>query len=310
MDASAFSNTCKKILPELGARLFMSKIEQIIFEATGSPFNFASSSSLSGGCINEASCIQGVDGRYFFLKKNRPSFLSYFEAEAKALTEINHTKTVKTPEAIGYGLEDGQAFLVLEFIREGSSSSTGQAELGKLLAQMHRIEQPFFGWSMDNCIGATPQPNTKSDNWVSFYRDHRLAHQFNLAAQKGRKFEGTEKLLTGIDFFFSSYQPHPSLLHGDLWGGNASYDVNGRPFIFDPATYYGDRETDLAFTYMFGGFSSSFYDSYNQEYPLDVGFKARKTLYNLYHELNHFNLFGGAYASSAQSSINQLLTYL
>ena len=193
MDASAFSNTWKKILPEPGARLFMSKIEQIIFEATGSPFNFASSSSLTGGCINEASCVEGVDGRYFFLKKNRPSFLSYFEAEAKALTEINHTKTVKTPEAIGYGLEDGQAFLVLEFIREGITSSKGQAELGKLLAQLHRIDQPYFGWSMDNCIGATPQPNTKSDNWVSFYRDHRLAHQFNLAAQKGRNFDGSER---------------------------------------------------------------------------------------------------------------------
>ena len=160
---------------------------------------------------------------------------------------------------------------------------------------------------MDNCIGATPQPNPRSDDWVSFYRDHRLAHQFELAADKGRKFEGSQNLLDSLESFFSNYSPHPSLLHGDLWGGNASCNKDGSPYIFDPASYYGDREADLAFTYMFGGFSSAFYDAYENEYPLDSGFALRKILYNLYHEINHFNLFGGGYASSAQSSINKLM---
>ena len=165
--------------------------------------------------------------------------------------------------------------------------------------------KPALGWSMDNCIGATPSP-THARMTGYLHRDHRLVHQFELAARKGRKFE-VPNLLDSLDSFFYNSSPHPSLLHGDLWGGNVSQDSKGNPFIFDPASYYGDREADLAFTYMFGGFSSSFYNAYERELPLDSGFKQRKTLYNLYHELNHFNLFGGGYASSAQSSINQLV---
>ena len=285
----------------------MSGIDRAISDSTGSNFQNCSSSMVGGGCINQTSQIKGTDGRVYFLKKNHASFLTFFEAEAQALSEIRATQTIYAPEVITHGLEEGQAFLVLEYIEEGRNSSNGQVNLGTQLARLHRVSQPYFGWSTDNCIGATPQPNPRSDNWPAFYRDHRLAHQFDLAANKGRKFEGAQKLLDSIESFFSSYTPHPSLLHGDLWGGNAGYDIEGEPFIFDPASYYGDREADLAFTYMFGGFSSSFYDAYEKEYPLDPGFRLRKTLYNLYHELNHFNLFGGGYASSAQASINKLL---
>ena len=265
---------------------------------------------IGGGCINQASKITGEDGRQYFLKKNQASFLPFFQAEAQALSEISDTQTIRAPEVIAHGLENEQAFLVLEFIEEGRNSGEGQAKLGTQLAQLHRVSQPFFGWTTDNCIGATPQPNPRSENWPAFYRDHRLAHQFDLAANKGRKFEGTQKLLESIDSFFTTYTPHPSLLHGDLWGGNAGYDRDGTPFLFDPASYYGDREADIAFTYMFGGFSSAFYDAYEREYPVDRGFRQRKTLYNLYHELNHFNLFGGGYGNSAQSSINKLLQAL
>ena len=285
----------------------MNAIERAISESTGSPFQLHTSASIAGGCINEAFCIEGKDGRQFFVKKNQASFLSFFKAEAQALTEIRETQTIHAPEVIAHGVENDKAFLVLEFMKEGTASPSGQAKLGTLLAKMHRVEQAHFGWGMDNCIGATPQPNPKSNNWSEFYRDHRLSHQFDQAAQKGRRFEGANDLLDQIDSFFSTYHPHPSLLHGDLWGGNASYDSAGMPFVFDPASYYGDRETDLAFTYMFGGFTSAFYQAYEEEYPLESGFKVRKILYNLYHELNHFNLFGGGYASSAQSSINELL---
>ena len=288
----------------------MSGIDQAISESTGCTFRNCSSSSIGGGCINQTSRIKGEDGREYFIKKNQSSFLPFFEAEAQALTEISKTETVRVPGVIVHGMDYGQAFLVLEYIEEGRNSSNGQVNLGTQLARLHRVSQPYFGWSTDNCIGATPQPNPRSDNWPAFYRDHRLAHQFDLAANKGRKFEGAQKLLDSIESFFSSYTPHPSLLHGDLWGGNAGYDIEGEPFIFDPASYYGDREADLAFTYMFGGFSSSFYDAYEKEYPLDPGFRQRKTLYNLYHELNHFNLFGGGYGNSAQSSINELLQAL
>ena len=193
----------------------------------------------------------------FSSRQTRP-LSPIFEAEAHALKEIRATHSVMTPDVIAHGIEKDQAFLVLEFIEEGKSSPQSQATLGTLLAKMHKIEQPYFGWDLENCIGATPQSNPKTENWVEFYKDHRLSFQFKLAEGKGRSFKGAQKLLDSIEIFFSDYSPHPSLLHGDLWGGNASCNKNGIPFVFDPASYYGDRETDIAFTYMFGGFSPSF----------------------------------------------------
>ena len=287
-----------------------SSVEEAISQMTGEAFETNKSSSISGGSISQSQCITGKDGRVFFSKENDLTFLPFFEAEALALEQIRKTRTIRTPEVIGFGSTEVASFLVLEFIEEGSSSSSGQQEMGTQLARLHKIEQPFFGWVRDNCIGSTPQPNPESDNWVQFYQQHRLQHQLQLAAGKGRSFEKAEALLLNLEFFFQDYTPHPSLLHGDLWGGNASQDRLGCPFIFDPASYYGDREADIAFTYMFGGFSSSFYEAYENEFPLHPGFKTRKILYNLYHELNHFNLFGGGYASSAQSSINQLVSLL
>ncbi|MDA1078157.1 MAG: fructosamine kinase family protein [Verrucomicrobia bacterium] len=288
----------------------MSEVDRAISESTGIAFCTCTQEGIGGGCINQASKLSGVDGREFFVKKNQLSFLTFFQAEARALQEMKDTNTIRVPTVIAHGAAQAQAYLVLEYIEEGSSGPNGQATLGSLLAQMHRVVQPHFGWSMDNCIGATPQPNPPSQNWVTFYRDHRLAHQFKLAENKGCTFNGAQALLDQINSFFTTYTPHPSLLHGDLWGGNVGYDRDRNPFLFDPASYYGDREADLAFTYMFGGFSSAFYDAYEKEYPVDPGFRIRKTLYNLYHELNHFNLFGGGYASSAQSSIDLLLQNL
>ena len=178
-------------------------------------------------------------------------------------------------------------------MEEGPDSPSSQAELGTQLARLHAIEQPYFGWSRDNCIGATPQPNPRSDDWVSFYADHRLAHQFDLARNKGQSFAGSPGFWKTFPPSSPITPPRPALLHGDLWGGNASCDKQGTPFVYDPASYYGDRETDIAFTHMFGGFSQAFHEAYEAVYPLDPGFKIRKILYNLYHELNHFNLFGG-----------------
>ena len=287
-----------------------SRIEEVISQSTDQKFKIQNSLSLSGGSISQSQCITGKDGRVFFSKENDLAFLAFFEAEAVALEQIRKTRTIRTPEVIGFGSTEVASFLVLEFIEEGSSSSSGQQEMGTQLARLHKIEQPFFGWVRDNCIGSTPQPNPESDNWVQFYQQHRLQHQLQLAASKGRSFEKAEALLLKLEFFFLDYTPYPSLLHGDLWGGNASQDRSGSPFIFDPASYYGDREADIAFTYIFGGFSSSFYEAYEKEFPLHPGFKTRKILYNLYHELNHFNLFGGGYASSAQSSINQFVSLL
>lgn len=284
-------------------------VAEAISDKTKVSFIPTKQKSVSGGCINQTSRIQSEDGRDYFIKENDLHFAPFFQAEAQALVEIKRTETIPVPEVITYGQTPSSSFLVLEFIKEGRPSNSSSAQLGRNLAKLHMIEQTFFGWTLDNCIGATPQPNPKSENWVEFYRTHRLGHQFELAKKKNKQFDKVEELLRGISFFFQDYSPHPSLLHGDLWGGNASFDSAGSPFIFDPASYYGDRETDLAFTYMFGGFSPAFYRAYNDVYPLDPGFSMRKSLYNLYHELNHFNLFGGGYANSAQSSIDELVAH-
>ena len=165
----------------------------------------------------------------------------------------------------------------------------------------------------ENTIGSTPQHNNRHDDWVEFWRQERLGRQLQFAAGNGYggvlQSQG-EKLLERFQGFFQDYQPQASLLHGDLWGGNAAADGRGNPVMFDPACYFGDRETDIAMTELFGGFGAEFYAAYQAEYPLDAGYKVRKTLYNLYHILNHLNLFGRAYLAQANNMIEGLLAEL
>ena len=281
-------------------------IEQAIGESTGASFQILGRSSIGGGCINDAQRLDGSDGSYF-AKINDGSFLPLFEAEAEALEEISATNTIKAPAPICHGVAQERAFLVLEYMETGSDNSSSQEKLGERLARLHQVRKPQFGWTRDNAIGSTPQSNDPCDDWATFYRDQRLQFQFDLATRKGKRFRGSDELLERTPELLADHEVFPSLLHGDLWGGNAACDAEGEPFVFDPATYYGDRETDLAFTEMFGGFSPAFRKAYADTFPLDVGYSRRKVLYNLYHLLNHFNIFGGGYASSAQSSIDELL---
>ena len=286
----------------------MRAICQAIEEASGKGTEFRSASPISGGCINKALRLETTSGTYF-VKKNHPSFLAAFEAESIALAQIAETQTIRVPLPICYGSNEDDSYLVLEYIGMSSPRPNSQAEAGQRLAAMHRNCGEAFGWNKDNTIGATRQPNPYSNSWIEFYRDHRLQFQFELAAQGGQTFHNAEILLERIGDFFEGYQPEPSILHGDLWGGNIGYTQEGEPVIFDPATYYGDRETDLAFTEMFGGFGPDFYNAYESTWPRHSGNEIRKTLYNLYHYLNHHNLFGGGYANTAQSMINQLISW-
>jgi fructosamine-3-kinase len=175
---------------------------------------------------------------------------------------------------------------------------------------MHRVTGRSFGWRRDNTIGSTPQPNTPGNDWIAFWREQRLGFQLRLAERNGLssalQAKG-ERLLERLEAFFRGYAPAPSLLHGDLWGGNHGYTVSGEPVVFDPAVYYGDREADLAMTELFGGFGAGFYAAYKEVWPLDSGYAVRKQLYNLYHVLNHANLFGGGYASQAEAMMERLL---
>ncbi len=280
-----------------------------ISEATGQGFEVASARSIGGGCINEALRLEG-DGQRYFVKLNRADQLAMFEAEAAGLEAIVATNTLRAPRPIAWGIDNGQCWLALEWIEFGRAGSQTSEQLGEQLAAMHRVTAEAFGWHRDNTIGATEQVNTWTADWVDFLGQHRLDFQLKLADQRGAPpalLERGQRLIERLPAFFEGYKPAPSLLHGDLWGGNWAPDATGAPVIFDPAIYHGDREADLAMTELFGGFDDRFYQSYRLAWPWDSGYPTRKVLYNLYHVLNHYHLFGGGYAGQARDMIEQLL---
>jgi len=284
-------------------------IAQQISAATGTPFAARARDAVGGGCINSATVLQ--DGRQrYFVKLNDAACLAMFEAEAEGLKAIAQTRSVRVPQPVCAGTAGASAYLVLEHLDLESADARSLERLGRELAQMHRATREQFGWHRDNTIGSTPQVNTPGADWVEFWREQRLGFQLRLAARHGRDLmRPGERLLADLGDFFRGYHPVPSLLHGDLWGGNVGA-CGGQPVIFDPAVYYGDREADIAMTELFGGFSARFYQAYQETWPLDAGYKVRKTLYNLYHILNHFNLFGGGYGSQAERMIDSLLSEL
>lgn len=280
-----------------------------IARSTGSPFTLERCGDVGGGCISEAVLLEGGQQRYF-VKLNRGALLPMFEAEAEALRVMHRTSTLRVPRPICSGAHGARAYLVLEYIEMGRRAPHTMAALGSGLAAMHRTTAAQFGWHRDNTIGSTPQINTRSRDWVAFWRKHRLGYQLKLAANNrapARMVAAGERLLAGLDAFFTDYAPVPGLLHGDLWSGNACADTSGAPVVFDPAVYFGDREADLAMTELFGGFDRSFYAAYAATWALDPGYRVRRDLYNLYHVLNHFNLFGGGYAAQARTLIDGLL---
>ena len=286
-------------------------IAQSIADVSGEPFNPGPPRTVGGGCINTTMVLS--DGaRHYFVKLNRADLLSMFDAEAAGLSAIAATGSIRVPRPLCADIVGDRAFLAMEYISLEGRSAAGGAMAGRQLAAMHRHTSEGFGWDRDNTIGSTRQRNDLHPLWISFWRDQRLAFQLELAAHNGfsgRLQSSGDRLL---DLFpdLIDHDPVPSLLHGDLWGGNMSCDHMGQPVIFDPAVYYGDREADLAMTELFGGFSADFYAAYREAWPINAGYQTRKTLYNLYHILNHLNLFGGGYLGQAQAMIDRLLASL
>ena len=280
-----------------------------ISRATEMPFVAEKISSVGGGCINETYRIEG-NGQRFFVKLNIADGLDMFAAEAAGLQEIYGSRTLRVPVPVCWGKNRFKAWLVLEYLAMGGVSAGDAAALGSGLAAMHRLSSEKFGWERENTIGATPQINEFSSDWVSFWRRFRLGYQLKLAQVNGHtgklQTQG-EQLMAQLESFFPGQKPTASLLHGDLWSGNYGFDSAGQPVLFDPAVYFGDRETDIAMTELFGGFSAVFYAAYREAYPLDPGYATRKTLYNLYHILNHLNLFGGGYLHQAEQMMSRLL---
>lgn len=285
-------------------------IAQAIAVATGQCFALRRGGSVGGGCIHQAMVLL-ADGVRFFVKTNDRSAAPMFAAESAGLRALAATETIRVPAAIACGETESEAFLVLEHLDLTGRPDPGA--MGRTLAALHQAPAPRFGWPTDNYIGATLQLAGASNDWPRFFSERRLLPQLEWVHEKGggrRLYEGGQKLARELPAFFATYQPQPSLLHGDLWGGNASYLPDGTPVIFDPAVYWGDREADIAMTELFGGFGARFRDAYNDSWPLDSGYATRKTLYNLYHVLNHYNLFGGGYASQAEGMIQRLLAEL
>ena len=285
--------------------------------------------SVGGGCIHNAWQLQLADGRQLFAKSNRAALLPVLEAEADGLAALaavsrrcrqqqGSSSAPQIPEVLQLGQLEDQAVLVLSWLElggnnSGSSHSRQQAwsQLGAGLARLHRSSlaehHGGFGWHRDNFIGSGPQPNGWQANWGQFFAQQRLGAQLQLAEQAGRSLPGAAQLLEQVPHWLAAHPAEPCLVHGDLWSGNADLLAGGGGALFDPAIYRGDREVDLAMAQLFGGFPEPFFSGYGREWPLPAGHRQRRQLYNLYHLLNHANLFGGGYWQQSAASIRTLL---
>jgi protein-ribulosamine 3-kinase len=267
---------------------------------------------IEGGCIHQCFRYETGNGPVF-VKVGNAAQREMFEAEAVGLEELRAANAIRIPQVLGTSFTADLALLALEWLELRSASPNSNRQLGEQLAQLHRMTKPMYGWKRSNFIGTTPQINLWSHNWLDFWRTHRFEPQLDQAVTNGahaRAIERAALLNTLMDGFFAAYKPQASLLHGDLWNGNYATDVSGAPVIFDPAVYFGDRECDIAMTKLFGGFSENFYAAYENAWPLEAGWRQRIDLYNLYHALNHFNLFGGGYLTQAEGMIERLLSEL
>lgn len=298
----------------MGIQYFAS-IEEALSELFGNGVTIAETEHILGGDINESYALTLSDGHYIFMKANAEKGTSFFKAEAAGLSAVAQTGAIGAPKILGYGENAGRfgkSFLLLEFVYGGRRISDYWETLGHQLADMHRAETSGFtsngkyGFYNNNYIGERDQINTPHENWVTFFRDCRLAPQFQSAS---RYFEAADTrkithLMDHLDAFLTEPE-YPSLLHGDLWAGNVMTGDDGRAWLIDPAVYVGHAEADIAMTELFGGFPAAFYDAYREAGILPPDHKERRDLYNLYHLLNHLNMFGGGYLSSVKRIVER-----
>lgn len=287
-------------------------------EIYGKDIRLGQSFRIPGGDINKAYGMQLSNGKILFMKTNEKQKVDLFLSEAINLWAISLTNTINTPKLLAYGTDDseeiGYSFLLMEYIELGDIKDEFWNVFAEKLASMHKadtsslVKNGKFGFLQDNFIGRTQQINLAKDSWVEFFRDNRLVPQFKMAEKYFEKddFSKMDKLLNKLDKILVEPEK-PSLLHGDLWGGNVLCDTKSLPLLIDPACYVGHPEADIAMTELFGGFSGKFYDAYKNTGLLQSGYSERRDLYNLYHILNHLNMFGKTYLSAARSIIDSYL---
>lgn len=267
--------------------------------------------SVSGGSINQAARLEVSDTGSCFLKWNQTADPEMFRKEVHGLKLLAEAKSgLRIPEVILQGTtKEKTGFLLLEHIAEGSSHANSAKDFGERLAKLHGVHNERFGLDEDNFIGRLPQSNSWHDSWAEFFIQERISPQLQMALDSGELGQNTAKAFDRLFKNLPDIFPRekPSLLHGDLWGGNYFYDQKGDAVIYDPAVYYGHREIELAFTHLFGGFSSAFYAAYENKHALEPGFEKRKDIYNLYPLLVHTNLFGGSYARQVEGIVRRFL---
>lgn len=265
---------------------------------------------VGGGCIARA-CRLETDQGFFFLKWGEAHVARTFEAEARGLRTLRSAGSpLVVPEVIAHGdaTADTPGFLLMEWVRTGAPGPRFWETFGRDLAQLHAFTWDRYGFEMDNFIGRTPQRNKPTSEWPAFFRAHRLEPQAAMARAAGRWQRAWdapfESLLARLDDLLPR-RPDASILHGDLWSGNFMITQEGKAALIDPAVYFGHNEADLAMTELFGGFDARFYAAYREVRPLDPGYPLRREVYNLYHLLNHLNLFGAGYAGSVASVLRR-----
>jgi fructosamine-3-kinase len=249
------------------------------------------------------------DGKQrFFVKTNEKIHLSNFESETQGLEHFNSTQLFKVPKVICSGLVSDHSFLVLEHITMTQGNELSWFHFGQALAKLHKTHtQQMYGWQEDNFIGLTIQPNQWQKKWSCFFAEQRIGFMLQLLSEKGHVLANIGDVVETVKSLLTGHNPTPSMLHGDLTRGNAGFHKN-QVVLYDPAFYFGDRETDLAMTELFGRFPNSFYQGYADIWPLEVDYQYRKPIYQLYHVLNHALLFGGHYMDTAKSTLKNLDT--
>ena len=267
-------------------------------------FSFA-----GGGCINSGGKVTCGGDAYFVKWNDLKRYPGMFEAEVKGLLLLAKSNSLRVPEVIVARNLETYQYLLLEFISEGRPGQTYWRDFGAGLAKMHTMQTEEFGLDHNNYIGSLPQQNNPSRSWIEFFVEERLRAQLRMAIDAGRLERTVSKDFDAVLKNFEVLVPEepPSLLHGDLWGGNLMTSADGRPCLIDPAVYYGHREVDLAMTQLFGGFDASYFAHYNDAYPLARGYEERFDLYNLYPLLVHVNLFGAGYTSQVRRILNKFL---
>ena len=259
---------------------------------------------VGGGCIADARRVTLASGRVVFVKQAAGLPDDAFEAEAAGLRALAACPELRIPQVVAV---DPKA-LVLEWVETARPGPGFMERFGRAFAELHRITGDAFGFDRDNYLGRTPQPNLeRNDNWATFFFEHRIAYQLRLAERNGHADAALRQAVSDlelrIDGLLAGSEEPPTLLHGDLWGGNFLADEQQRPVLIDPAAYYGHREADLAMTRLFGGFSSGFYAAYEEAFPLPDGEQRRRPLYEAWHLLNHLNLFGRSYYAQSLSAL-------